>query len=210
MAEAQILPEQFDDFEQQAETSISGMWAFLASEIVFFGGLFLSYIVYRTTYPQAFSAGSHQSNVLLGSINTAVLLTSSLTMALALEAARDGLRKPLVMFLSATELLGLAFLIIKGVEYAEHISFGLWPGPHFKTALPQGTELFFILYFLMTGLHAVHLIIGCGVVSVILWMACKRKFSQKYHTPVEVTGLYWHFIDLMWVFLYPLFYLIPR
>jgi len=208
MSESRILAEQFDDLEQQEETATIGMWTFLSTEVIFFGGLFLAYIVYRTTYPHAFALGSHHSNLLLGTLNTAVLLTSSLSMAWSVHAAQEGNRKALMLCLSVTLLLGLAFLAIKGLEYSEHISEGLWPGAHFRAGLPRGTELFFILYFLMTGLHAVHLIIGCGVVSVMLWLTGHSRFSPRYYNPIEVTGLYWHFVDVVWVFLYPMFYLI--
>jgi cytochrome c oxidase subunit 3 len=209
MAESQILAEQFDDLEQQEETATVGMWTFLATEVIFFGGLFVAYIVYRTTYPHAFALGSHHSTLLLGSINTAVLLTSSLTMALAVHAAQLGNRKRLLIFLSVTLLFGFAFLAVKGIEYSEHISEGLLPGKNFKSGLPHGTVLFFILYFLMTGLHALHMLVGCGVLAVMLWLARKGKFSERYYTPIEVSGLYWHFVDIVWVFLYPMFYLIP-
>lgn len=208
MAEAQILAEQFDDLEQQEETATVGMWTFLATEVLFFGGLFTTYVVYRTTYPHAFAEGSHHSNLLLGTVNTAILLTSSLTMALCVHAAQTGHRKRLMLFLSVTLVFGLAFLAVKGLEYSEHISDGLLPGAHFRSGLPHGTQLFFVLYFLTTGLHALHLIIGCGVMAVMLWLARNSRFSPRYYNPVAVTGLYWHFVDVVWVFLYPMFYLI--
>jgi cytochrome c oxidase subunit 3 len=208
MGDAQILAGQFDDLEQQAETAMVGMWTFLATEVLFFGGLFLAYIVYRTTFPLAFAIGSHHSNLWLGSANTAVLLTSSLTMALAVHAAQLGNRKRLLLFLSVTLLFGFTFLALKGIEYSEHISEGLLPGAHFKSSFPRGTELFFVLYFLMTGLHALHMLVGCGVIGVMLWLARKGRFSERYHTPIEISGLYWHFVDIVWVFLYPMFYLI--
>lgn len=208
MAEARSVAEQFDDAEQQAEASVLGMWTFLSTEVVFFGGLFLAYIVYRMTYPEAFAEASHHGNLLLGSINTAILLTSSLTMALAVHASQVGSRKRLASFLLVTVLLGVAFLAVKGVEYRAHISEGLLPGSHFKPGLPPGTQMFFLLYFVTTGLHALHLLIGCVVLLVLLGMAWGARFSQSYYTPVEVSGLYWHFVDLVWVFLYPMFYLV--
>lgn len=208
MAEAQILAEQFDDLEHQQETATVGMWTFLATEVLFFGGLFLAYVVYRTTYPRGFVEGSHHSNLLLGTINTAVLLTSSLTMALAVHAAQVGRRARLMFFLSVTLLFGLAFLVIKGLEYSEHISEQLFPGANFMPGLPRGTEMFFVLYFLMTGLHAIHMLVGCGVIATMLRLARNGRFSPRYYTPIEVSGLYWHFVDIVWVFLYPMFYLI--
>jgi len=208
MDEAQVLAEQFDDLKQQEETSTIGMWTFLATEVLFFGGLFMAYIVYRTTYPIAFAEGSRHSNLMLGTLNTAILLSSSLSMALGVHAAQTGRRRHLIVCLSITLLLGLAFLAVKGLEYSEHYSEHLFPGMHFRPGLRHGTELFFVLYFLMTGLHAVHLIIGCGVIGTVLAMARKSKFSPRYYNPVEVTGLYWHFVDMVWVFLYPMFYLV--
>jgi cytochrome c oxidase subunit 3 len=208
MAESPILSEQFDDLEQQQETSTLGMWTFLATEVLFFGGLFMAYIIYRTTYPHAFAQGSHHSNLLLGSINTAVLLTSSLTMAFGLHAAQHGQRRRLLAYLAMTLVFGLGFLGIKGIEYYQHISEHFVPGPHFAPGMARGAQMFFLLYFLMTGLHALHLLIGCGILLVMLWMARNGRFSPGYYNPLEVTGLYWHFIDVVWVFLYPMFYLI--
>lgn len=211
MAEAQtILAEQFDDVVQQKEASTLGMWTFLATEIMFFGGLFLGYTVYRIAYPTAFGAGSHHSNLWLGTINTAVLLTSSLTMALAVHAAQTNRTRALMRFLGATIVMGIGFLIIKGVEYYQHYAEHLVPGVHYSIAGPAKTELFFYLYFAMTGLHAIHVLVGVGLLTVLLLLARARRFSSEYNTPVEVSGLYWHFVDLVWVFLYPLFYLVNR
>lgn len=208
MAESKYLAEQFDDLQQQEETATVGMWTFLGTEILFFGGLFLAYTVYRVTYPQAFAEGSHHGNLLLGSLNTAILLTSSLSMAFSVHAAQAGRRKSLLLFLSITLFFGLAFLALKGLEYSEHISEGLLPGAGFRPDLSRGVQMFFVLYFLMTGLHALHMLIGCGVIGVLLRMAWKGKFTPEYSNPVEISGLYWHFVDIVWVFLYPLFYLI--
>lgn len=208
MREPAILAEQFDDLEQQEETSTIGMWTFLATEVLFFGGLFLAYAVYRMTYPQAFAEGSHHSNLLLGTLNTAILLTSSLTMALALHGAQQGQSRRVLQLLFATLVFGLAFLGIKGVEYHQHFQEGFFPGAHFRAGLPQGMQMFFLLYFLMTGLHAIHMVVGCGVLAVMMCMARHGRFSPRYYNPIEVTGLYWHFVDIVWVFLYPLFYLV--
>ena len=203
-----ILAEQFDSLEQQEQTATLGMWVFLATEILFFGGLFVAYTVCRTTYPRDFAIASHHANILLGTINTAVLLTSSFFMALAVQSAKLGSNRAVIKFLIATILLALAFLALKGLEYGEQISDHLWPGPSFNPALSRHVELFFWLYFAMTGLHALHVFIGICVLSVIALMALAGRFSVEYSTPVEISGLYWHFVDIVWVFLYPLFYLL--
>jgi cytochrome c oxidase subunit 3 len=203
-----LLGEQFDSLEQQEQTATLGMWVFLATEILFFGGLFTAYAVMRTTYPHQFALASHHANVMLGTINTAVLLTSSFFMAFAVRSAKLGDNRAVVLFLALTILLAFAFLALKGLEYSEDIADHLAPGASFDPKLPRQVELFFWLYFLMTGLHALHVFIGICVLSVILLMALAGKFSPAYSNPVEVSGLYWHFVDIVWVFLYPLFYLI--
>ena len=202
------LQTQFENLEQQKEASEWGMWTFLATEVMFFGGLFTAYVIFRHAYPQSFAAGSHHTNVLLGTLNTAVLLTSSFTMALAVHAAQRAQRKSLLRFLLSTIFLGLVFLAIKGLEYAEHISDHLVPGPHFHLQSPPHTQMFFYLYFAMTGLHAIHVIAGVTLLAIIALIARRNRFSAQYHTPVELAGLYWHFVDIIWVFLYPLLYLI--
>jgi cytochrome c oxidase subunit III len=203
-----ILAGHFDDLEQQYESSLLGMWTFLVTEIMFFGGLFLAYVAYRCAYPEAFAAGSRHLDVLLGTINTAVLLTSSLTMALAVHAAREEKRKALLGNLLATSALGLLFLAIKGWEYHHKFEENLLPGAGFSGEGPPRLELFFVLYFAMTGLHALHVFAGVGVLGFIFVQALRRRFSARYFTPVEATGLYWHFVDIVWVFLFPLLYLI--
>ncbi len=203
-----LVAEQFDDLEQQREASTLGIWIFLATEVLFFGGLFTAYIIFRTTYPPAFAQGSQHSNVLLGTINTAILLTSSLTMALSVHGAQEGHHKHTVRYLMCTVGLGLAFLGLKAMEYHQHISEGLFPGAHWRVELSRPVELFYWLYWVMTGLHALHVLAGIGILSVIATLARRGKFSPSYHTPVEVSGLYWHFVDIVWVFLYPLFYLV--
>jgi cytochrome c oxidase subunit 3 len=205
---ASILAEQFDDLQQQEEASTVGMWVFLATEIIFFGGLFTSYIVYRTTYPHEFAIGSAHADILLGTVNTAILLTSSFTMALGVHAAQRGDNKWVARYLMITILFALAFLAVKGLEYSEHISDGFFPGPGFRKDVPHHVELFFWLYFVMTGLHALHVCIGICVLSVVACLAMRKKFSTAYSNPVQISGLYWHFVDVIWVFLYPLFYLI--
>jgi len=204
------VAEQFDDMPQQQEASTLGMWTFLATEVLFFGGMFMSYIVYRHTYPQAFAEASKHTIVLYGTINTAILLTSSLTMALAVHAAQKGRNQALLNFLLVTILLACAFLGVKGLEYHQDLEEQLWPGPHFKASLPPQAQIFWFLYWAMTGLHALHVTVGIGLLSIIAWMAWRRKFSEEYYNPVDISALYWHFVDIVWIWLYPLLYLINR
>lgn len=213
MSEAsRALAHQFDDLEQQREASSLGMWVFLITEIMFFGGLFTGYAVYRSKYPQAFAQGSHHLDILLGGINTAVLILSSLTMALAVHAAQLGRRKTIVLFLALTILLGAVFFGIKVIEYSHKFEQQLVPGPRFVSEGPHGAQvqLFFSFYFAMTGMHALHMVIGIGVLSLLLLLAWQGRFSPDYYSPVELTGLYWHFVDIVWIFLFPLLYLIGR
>lgn len=286
-SEEQDLLIQFDDLDQQHDASMLAMWAFLATEVLFFGGLIMAYVVYRTIYRETFAEASHHLNVVMGGVNTVVLLVSSLTMALAVRSAQLKRRSHTVYFLVATMFFGTGFLVVKGFEYyAEYqenlipfINF-VWeehhddedghgeattaaatPGaetpaaehagdPHAANATtasasaspsgridwqdperkwvpsyadptldnyPMGdvsrtpeqrAKLFFVLYFFMTGLHGIHMIIGLVLVGTIATLVATKWFSGYGETPVEVTGLYWHFIDIVWVFLYPLLYLI--
>jgi len=187
-----------------------GMWTFLATEILFFGGMFMSYIAYRSAYPQAFTEASRHTIVLYGTINTAILLTSSLTAALAVHAAQEGRIETLFWLLFATVFFGCCFLGIKGLEYHQDLKEHLWPGSHFRPGLPPQAQIFWFLYWAMTGLHALHVTIGVGLLAVIAWMARKGRFSASYYNPVDVSALYWHFVDIVWIFLYPLLYLINR
>ncbi len=207
-----VLEHHFRDLEQQRGASTLGMWIFLATEVMFFGVLFLGYTAYRVVYHESFAEGSHHLKLLLGSINTVVLLSSSLTMALAVHAAQLGRSKALVSFLLMTMLLGVAFLGIKALEYYYEYEERLVPGLNFAYSGSNAghVELFFILYFFMTGLHAFHLTVGIGLVAVIAFLAWRGRYTAEYHTPVELTGLYWHFVDVIWVFLFPLLYLIDR
>ena len=206
------LAHQFESIEQQEEASTLGMWVFLATEVLFFGGLFATYAVYRTWYPDAFVASSHELLVWAGTINTAVLITSSLTMALAVHAAQTGERRRLIIFLLLTMVLGATFLGIKAFEYytewAEHHIPGT--GFQFEREYFQHAQIFFSLYFAMTGLHALHMIIGLGIMSVMLRWVMTGRITQEYHSPIEISGLYWHFVDIVWIFLFPLLYLIGR
>jgi cytochrome c oxidase subunit III len=211
MADAHAaLQEQFEEMPQQKEAATLGMWAFLATEVLFFGAMFMSYIAYRNAYPQAFAEASHHTIVLFGTVNTAILLTSSLTMALAVHAARENNIKWLFRFLTITIVLALAFLAVKGLEYREDLREHLWPGPHFKPELPPQAQIFWVLYWIMTGVHALHVTVGVGLLSTMAWLTSRRKFSADYYTPIEMSGLYWHFVDIIWIFLYPLLYLIQR
>jgi len=206
------LRHHFDDLEQQTEAATLGMWVFLITEILFFGGLFAVYTVYRHAYPAAFAAASHELDITLGAINTAVLIGSSLTMALAVHSAQTGARRLTSVFLIATIVLGGVFLGIKATEYAHKFAEHHVPGPGFQFApeYVRQAQVFFSLYFAMTGLHALHMVIGIGVLLVLLWLSWRGRFSAEYFTPVEVTGLYWHFVDIVWIFLFPLLYLIGR
>jgi cytochrome c oxidase subunit 3 len=208
--DATLVAEQFEDAEQQYETATFGMWTFLATEVLFFGGLFMAYVVYRHAYPQAFAAGSRQTDIFFGTINTALLLTSSLTMALAVHSAREDRIKTTVRCLLLTLGLAIGFLVVKGFEYHKDLVEHLVPGANFPRTLPVPAGIFFWLYWAMTGLHAFHVLVGVGVLSVIAGMVRQGRFSSRYHTPVEIAGLYWHFVDLVWIFLYPLLYLIDR
>ena len=214
MAEARAhhgpVAHQFEDIVQQREADTLGMWLFLASEVLFFGALFTAYATYRFLYPEAFAEGSHHLNVVYGTINTAVLLCSSLSVALAVHAAQNGNRRRLVTLLLLTMLFGVVFLGIKAVEWYVDYEEGLIPGIRW-TQEGEGAnqlQLFFSLYFIMTGLHAIHMIIGIGVWAVITFMAWRGRITREKHMPVEITGLYWHFVDIVWVFLFPLLYLI--
>ena len=211
MAEARgALAEQFEELPQQREAATLGMWTFLATEILFFGAMFMSYITYRSTYPNAFAEASKHTIVLFGTLNTGVLLTSSLTMVLAVHAIQENNVKGLVRYLVFTIALAGAFLVIKGLEYHQDLDEHLWPGPHFKAGLPPQAQIFWFLYWAMTGLHALHVTIGIGVLSCLAILARRGKFSAAYYNPVDVGALYWHFVDIVWIFLYPLLYLINR
>ena len=214
-AETLALREQFDTAAQQKDASTLGMWIFLITEIMFFGGMFLAYTIYRSAYPNVFAVASSSLNVYIGAANTIVLLCSSLTMVLAVRASQLGQRKAIVMFLILTLALGFVFLGVKAYEWNEKFEEHHIPGPtfHLEGLAPelQGqAQLFFSLYFAMTGLHALHMVIGAGIMFVLTRQAWKGRFTPDYFTPVDVGGLYWHFVDIDWIFLFPLLYLIDR
>jgi cytochrome c oxidase subunit 3 len=206
------LQHHFDTPEQQREASSLGMWVFLVTEILFFGGLFTAYTVYRHRYPVAFADASRHLDVTLGTFNTAVLIISSLTMALAVYYASTGRRRAVIAFLVATMALGATFLGVKAVEYSHKFHDHLVPGPGFQFPGPhaQPAEIFYALYFTMTGLHAAHMVVGLGILTALVLQARKGRYGPHYSTPVEVSGLYWHFVDVVWIFLFPLLYLIGR
>jgi cytochrome c oxidase subunit 3 len=204
------LAHQFDDIQQQRDADHLGMWTFIVTEVLFFGGMITGYTVYRSMYPQAWAIGSEHLSYWSGTIMTAVLLISSLTMALSVHAAQTGRRKTLMTFLVLTMILGVAFLGLKFNEYHEKFVEHMVPGPHFEYHGPfaHQVEIFLSFYFAMTGMHALHMIIGLGILTVLLVMAARGRFSRDYHSPVVISGLYWHFVDIVWIFLYPLLYLI--
>lgn len=248
------LQHHFDTMSQQKEAAVIGMWVFLLTEILFFGGLFVVYMIYRIWYFDAFAEASRRLSLFWGGLNTAVLIFSSLTMAMGVRAAQTNKRKATVNWLLVTMILGAVFLGVKLIEYKDKFAHHEVPGANFVWAeeheatagagpatehaatapgagalsapaegggehrnlslsedqLQRTTQLYFSLYFTMTGLHALHMIIGIGMMMVITWMAYKGKFDEKYFTPVEMAGLYWHFVDIVWIFLFPLLYLVER
>jgi cytochrome c oxidase subunit III len=196
--------------EARALTVALGMWVFLATEVMFFAALFLAYLHARLHDPAGFAAASHHTHEWLGTVNTAILLTSSLTMALAVRASRLGERKPLVRLLAATALMGAAFMVVKGTEYFLEWQDGLVPHLHFTYAgaHARAVQTFFYLYFVMTGVHAVHLAIGIALVAWLAWRAHRAPVPPEQRATIDSLGLYWHFVDAVWIFLYPLFYLV--
>ena len=209
-----FLQHHFEDLGQQHEASTLGMWMFLTTEFLFFGGIFCAYAVYGAMYPAAWRAGAHHQNWMVGAVNTLVLIGSSLTMALSVWGAQLGKRKFTVLMLVLTLLLGGVFLGVKAFEYAEHIHEGLFPGKHFtyvetgNPALTPQVQMFMLFYFAMTGMHALHMVIGAGLLLYFIRRAWRGDFGPEYYGPVEVMGLYWHFVDIAWIFLFPLLYLI--
>jgi cytochrome c oxidase subunit 3 len=210
---SEALQVQFDTEAQQKDASTLGMWIFLITEVMFFGGMFTAYTVYRRAYSDAFAVASASLNVTIGAINTAVLLVSSFSMVLAVRAAQLGQRRMIVLFLVLTLIFGGIFLGVKAYEWNEKFEQHHVPGPsfHLEGVPQQGhAQLFFSLYFAMTGLHALHMVIGVGIISWLIWLARKGTFTAEYNTPVDMVGLYWHFVDIIWIFLFPLLYLIDR
>jgi cytochrome c oxidase subunit III len=233
---------QFETLEQQKETSTLGMWIFLMTEVLFFGGLFMTYTINRHAYSAAFGMGGNTLDLKLGGLNTVILIMSSLTMAMSVWAAQVGKKKQVTAFLIATLILGTAFLGVKAVEYKQKFDHHLIPGRSFDISfcvnspsacgltasgleaekkeleeafardpeLNSHAQLYFSLYFGMTGLHALHMIIGAGLLVWLIIESLAERYGPGYNTPVEVTGLYWHFVDIVWIYLFPLLYLIDR
>ena len=206
------LRHQFDDVEQQKDASTLGMWLFLATEVLFFGGMFCCYTVYRSLYPAAFGLASNHLNLVLGGVSTAVLICSSFFMACAVNSAATGKKNAMVGYLALTILFAVAFLVIEMSEWHMIYQEGMMPG--FNFTFHEGdfghVQLFYCLYFSMTGLHASHVTIGIGILLTMLVRAARGGFSPEYYTPIEISGLYWHFVDLVWIYLFPLYYLIAR
>lgn len=202
---------QFDSLEQQNATSLIGFWSFLVTEVLFFGGLFAVYAVYRFRFPEAYEHVSHAMDLKLGGLNTVILLTSSFTMVLAVNYTKHYNRAKMIGYLWITFLLATAFLVVKSFEWKAKYDHGLMIGhlfhPH-EAGFGSAEHLVLCLYFFMTGLHGVHVIIGMGVISWLLYLGYTNKLSSSKFMPVECVGLYWHFVDLVWVYLFPLFYLV--
>ena len=208
-----VAPEmQYADMEQQSETAQFGMWVFIATEVLFFGALIFSYLVYRGTYSEQFQLAGHDSFMLNGSVNQAILITSSLTMVLAIRAAREEDRRALVQLLLATAALGLAFLGVKGWEYARDVAAHSVPVLDFawKPGYQAPAEMFWNFYFISTGFHALHLTIGIFLVLILAFRAQRGEFSRTYDAPLEVVGLYWSFVDTVWFFLFACIYPLGR
>jgi cytochrome c oxidase subunit 3 len=203
------LGEHFSTLEQEHQAAEFGMWIFLMTELMLFGGLFVGYIAYRTIYADGFAEGSRHLDLSYGGPNTVILILSSLTMVLSVRSAQLGQQRKLVGYLVATAVLGIVFMAIKGAEYYKHFADGMVPvlawqydGPY-----PAQVQLFFFTYFALTGLHSVHLTIGIVIVLIAAVMASRGAFLAERHVPVEMIGLYWHFVDTVWIFLLPLLYL---
>ena len=204
------LAHHFSDMEQQKASAKLGMWIFLLTEILLFGGLFCAYAVFRAWNPQMFLNAHKHLNVILGTVNTAVLISSSLTMALAIRSLQVDKKRPAIIFLLLTLAFAATFLVIKYFEYAHKIHLGQLPGKFYTYTGIEGTNphIFFSIYFAMTGLHGLHILVGMIVISWVLVNTVKDKYSSEYYTPVENAGLYWHLVDLIWIYLFPLLYLI--
>ncbi len=205
------LEVQFEDLEKQAHAARFGMWVFLGSELLLFAGLFGLYVAYRSLYPAAFTEGVHHNSLAIGTTNTVVLIVSSFTVAWSIHAVRRDQRKVALWALAATMVLGALFLVLKGVEYAGHFEEGVFPGRYYAAAEPaltgRGPQVFFTMYYFMTGLHALHMIGGLAVVAWLTRSVARRRTTAAHHTALELGALYWHLVDGIWIFLWPLFYL---
>ncbi len=200
----------FIDADQQLDTAKMGMWIFLVTEILFFGGLFAAYAIYRIWYPELFAEASTELDRIMGTVNTVVLILSSLTVALAIRAAKLDYQRQQIIYLAGTILLACVFMVIKYFEWTHKFHLGIFPGEFYAF---EGIEhpkapIFFSLYYVMTGMHGLHVVIGIGLMIWLIIGASKGKYHSQYYNPVEITGLYWHLVDIIWIFLFPLFYLI--
>ena len=209
------LAHHFESLDAQKEASVLGMWLFLVTEVLFFGGALTAYMIYRVAYPDAFAIASSHISIMPGAINTAVLIASSLTMALAVHAAQTGERSKVMFFIAITMVLGATFLGIKAYEYTEKYHEGFIPGFGLPFTFPepehaQHAQIFFSLYFVLTGLHAIHMVIGLGIMTWMFIWTKNGTITTDYYSPIEIAGLYWHFVDIVWIFLFPLLYLIGR
>jgi len=200
----------FASADAEFEAAKQGMWLFLVTEVLMFGGLFVAYGIFRGLYPEMFHEAHKMLAVNMGALNTVVLITSSLTMALAVSSTQKGKKNQALVCLSITFVLACCFLVVKYFEYSAKFHHGLLPGASFtNTELTNPkTPLFFSLYFLMTGLHGIHVLIGMGVIAWLIRRTIKNEFSPHFYTPVELVGFYWHFVDLVWIYLFPLLYLV--
>ena len=205
-----FLQHHFSNATQQAESAKLGMWVFLLTEILLFGGLFVAYAIFRSWNPDMFYNAHKFLNVTLGSINTVVLITSSVTMALAIRSMQLGKKQQTLALLWTTLLLACVFLVIKYFEYSHKFHLGQLPGKYYTFTGVEGNNphIFFSIYFAMTGLHGIHVFVGMIVISWMIIKTSRNKFSSEYYTPLEMTGLYWHLVDLIWIYLFPLLYLI--
>ena len=207
---ASPLAHHFESLEKQTHAARLGMWLFLATEVLLFTALFAAYGVYRFLYTEGFEQSSRAIETWIGLVNTIVLVTSSFTVAMGLDAATRGRGRRTALLWGVSVALALVFLGFKAVEYSHHFHEGQLPGRFytFEGVQAPGAPIFFALYFLITGLHGIHVVIGMTVLTVVAVMAYRGKFSAEYHTPVELGGLYWHLVDLIWIFVFPLIYLI--
>jgi cytochrome c oxidase subunit 3 len=203
---------QYQNLEQQEEASTLGMWIFLATEVLFFGGLFLSYTVYRITYPDTFARAGRELNITIGTINTALLLLSSYFMAIAVRAVKCNKNRVAAFCLGGSWLLGFTFLILKAYEYHDDVQKHIVATTNivYAGANVRVARMFYFIYYSMTGLHAIHMVVGLGLIAVVFSKVVRNQYSSTYNTPLVVSGLYWHFIDVIWIFLYPLLYLMGR
>ena len=204
--------EHFDDAEQQREAATFGMWVFLATEILFFGVLFASYTICRVLYPQGFAIASRHTDMVLGTIETAVLLTSSTVVMLGVRALQLDQRRAATWLFGSTAALGLGFLVMHGFEYYREFTEHLIPGVNFQQEGPhaRAVELFFCLYYAITGFHSLHVLIGVTLIAILTVRVARGAFGPRRHTTLELTALYWHLVDIVWIFVFPLIYLVGR